>query len=153
MPRRVNNLFKIHKAKLVPSVRLGALVELHQQWIWLPCALQQPRLRARETARTDLACGKDENPPVRKTEHATEQNGGGGENPTTQGQVNHTFPLFCCAELRVVFCFALTDECSETYCSGFILIFTTPSSVVGPPEAHCSARGRAPYFDKYCHYQ
>lgn len=50
MPRRVNNLFKIHKAKLVPSVRLGALVELHQWWVWLLCSRQQPQLRAQETS-------------------------------------------------------------------------------------------------------
>lgn len=48
MLRRVNNLFKIHKAKLVPSVRLGALVELHQWWVWLRCSRQQ--LRAQETS-------------------------------------------------------------------------------------------------------
>lgn len=68
MPRRVNNLFKIHKAKLVPSARLGALVELHRQWIWLRCALQQPQRHAREAPHADLACGRDENPPVTKTE-------------------------------------------------------------------------------------
>lgn len=81
MPRRVNNLFKIHKAKLVPSIRLGALVELHQRWIWLHCFLQQPLLYTQETACIDLACGNDENPPVRKTEHTTEQRGGGKPQP------------------------------------------------------------------------
>lgn len=135
MPRRVNNLFKIHKAKLVPSIRLGALVKLHQRWIWLHCFLQQPLLYTQETACIDLACGNDENPPVRKTEHTTEQRGG-EKTPATQGQDNCIFHLLCCAGLWVVFDFILINECSKTYCSGLILIFTTPSSVAGPPESH-----------------
>ena len=95
MPRRVNNLFKIHKAKLVPSVRLGALVELHQQWIWLHCALQQPQLHAQETAHADLACGNDENPPIRKTEHTTEQKGGKKPNHPRSGQLHLSSVLLC----------------------------------------------------------
>ena len=95
MPRRVNNLFKIHKAKLVPSVRLGALVELHQQWIWLRCALQQPQLHAQETAHADLACGNDENPPIRKTERTTEQKGGKKPNHPRSGQLHLSSVLLC----------------------------------------------------------
>lgn len=152
MPRRVNNLFKIHKAKLVPSVRLGALVELHQRWIWLRCALRQPQRHAPEPAGADLACAQDEIPPIGKTEHTTEQKRGGKNTPTTQGQDNRPFPLLCCAELRVVFYVALINECSKARCNVFILIFTTPCRVAGPPESHFSAGGWVE-STLFCHYR
>lgn len=74
MPRRVNNLFKIHKAKLVPSVRLGALVELHQRWVWL-CA--RCGSRSDVPASLTLPVVMTKVPPVRKTEHTAEQKGEG----------------------------------------------------------------------------
>lgn len=101
MPRRVNNLFKIHKAKLVPSVRLGALVELHQRWIRLRCAPRQPQLHAQEMTHADLACGNDESrPPTPPLERqSTAQSKRGERIPATQGQDNCIFHLFCCVEL------------------------------------------------------
>lgn len=60
MPRRVNNLFKRHKAKLVPAVGLGGaapVVDVAQ------CTLQR---RARQAARTDLAYGNGEGPPLER---------------------------------------------------------------------------------------
>lgn len=98
MLRRVNNLFKIHKAKLVPSVRLGALVELHQWWVWLCCSRQQPQLRAQETS----PAGMTKIPPQDSTAK-------GWKKPTTQGQDNCIFHLFGCTELWGCFPFC-TDK-------------------------------------------
>lgn len=92
MPRRVNNLFKIHKAKLVPSVRLGALVELHQRWIWLRCALRQPQRHAPEQAGADLACAQDEIPPIGKTE---QKRGWKNPNHPRSGQSPLSSALLC----------------------------------------------------------
>lgn len=68
MPRRVNNLFKIHKAKLVPAAGLGgAAPTVDVAW----CTLQR---RARQAACTDLAHGNGEGPPLER--RSTLQKGG-----------------------------------------------------------------------------
>lgn len=60
MPRRVNNLFKIHKAKLVPAAGLGGAAPAVDV---ARCTLQR---RARQAARTDLAHGNGEGPPLER---------------------------------------------------------------------------------------